>query len=96
MRCAEKVHVLAQGDKRFEFYYYTAHIPVAFLDKFDMPSRFLPSAPILMTYYRIPLSVKAGLAEALEAIICEVNNSTPCSEFCRMVSLERGWFARPL
>ncbi|OBT61432.1 hypothetical protein VE03_08974 [Pseudogymnoascus sp. 23342-1-I1] len=37
-----------------KLYFYAARIPSQFLDKFDLPSKFSPSGPILISYYSVP------------------------------------------
>ncbi|KAF5000395.1 hypothetical protein FDECE_11215 [Fusarium decemcellulare] len=64
-----KVHLLALPtiDTR-NLYFYTAHIPSAFLDRLDRPSRYIPSSPVLISYYRIPLTSPAKSIRAMRTL----------------------------
>jgi hypothetical protein len=46
--------VLTEATPR-KLYFYTARVPLSFLDKFDDPGHFSPSSPLLIEYYRIPI-----------------------------------------
>ncbi|GAB1313423.1 hypothetical protein MFIFM68171_03633 [Madurella fahalii] len=50
-------------------YYYTACIPVSFLDKFNYPSRFSPAHPIQVTYYEIPSDDPERLVGGLRYVL---------------------------
>jgi hypothetical protein len=66
-----QVHLLATPtiDAR-NLYFYTARVPAEFLDRFDMPSRFFPSSPFVISYYRIPLAPISRLTKELESVLC--------------------------
>jgi hypothetical protein len=75
-----QVHLLATPDMDpRNLYFYTAHVPAEFLDRFDMPSRFSPSSPVVISYCRIPL---ARLTEELEGVLCvrSTRRAKPSSE----------------
>jgi len=85
-----KVHLIALRveDKR-GLYLYKARIPAGFLDKFDTPSRFSASLPIVISYYRIPLVPMEGLIKELghalrsvqrNPIICSLTEDTQQGE----------------
>jgi folate-dependent tRNA-U54 methylase TrmFO/GidA len=59
----------SQTDQK-HLYFYTACIPSAFLDSFDMASQFFPSGTLDITYYRIPLESTEMLTEVLENVLC--------------------------
>ncbi|KAK0753878.1 hypothetical protein B0T18DRAFT_385850 [Schizothecium vesticola] len=50
-----KVHLLALDTDTSSLYYYAARIPAAFLDRLNMPSRYFPGEPVLISYRCIPL-----------------------------------------
>lgn len=52
-----QVKVLAiPGTRAKYFYVYTAIIPTEFLNKFEEPSRYSPSSPLPVSYYRIAVN----------------------------------------
>lgn len=49
-----KVHVLALSEfKVATLYFYTARIPSKFLNRWDSPSRYIPSKPFRIAYHQI-------------------------------------------
>ncbi|QKX61151.1 uncharacterized protein TRUGW13939_08298 [Talaromyces rugulosus] len=68
--CSFKVQVLAlQGIAAGALYVYTANIPSEFLDKFEEPSRFSPSSPLVITYDIIPLG-RSTMLHKLHRLLC--------------------------
>ncbi|RSL97464.1 hypothetical protein CDV31_013016 [Fusarium ambrosium] len=70
-----KIHLLALPamDTR-NLYFYTARIPSAFLERFDSPSRYIPSSPVLISYYRIPLASSAKSIRAVRSALSSVHD----------------------
>ena len=70
-----KVHLLAYPTThRRRFYFYTASIPAAFLDQFDQPSRYFPSDPVRISYYRVPLAPEARVLRVMARVISAVRD----------------------
>lgn len=75
-----QVHLLAYPvtTRARNLYFYTARISAAFLDRFDQPSRYFPSNPLLISYYRILLNwrTETRLIQAIGCAISTLRNET--------------------
>ena len=68
------VYLLALPADSRSLYFYTARIPLAFLDGLDHPSRHFPGGSFSVEYYRIPLTSKKKLPGALEHALSRIHN----------------------
>lgn len=53
---------------------YTARFPAAFLDRFDQPSRYFPSDPVIISYCRIPVAPTEDMFRAIKEAMFPVIN----------------------
>jgi hypothetical protein len=70
-----RVHLLAlSAQHKDSLYLYTASIPYAFLDRFDMPSRSFPGDVVTFSNFPVPLNRRRDLSRALNFLLAEIRN----------------------
>lgn len=71
-----KVHVLNSSWDGHRVFY-TARFPAAFLDRFDYPSKYFPSDPVIISYYCLPVAPTEDVLLAIKETMFAMPDDGP-------------------